>query len=102
MDLDGLISAYNISFPTTFRLSDLRKAPFACRYSPASAQLALPSCLRLAYHCGNNTPEPPLGTSLGFGSPLEAVDGRTLARNMGSISAGCIVRLSYSSIRRAL
>ena len=31
VDSNGLMSAYNISFPTTFSASDLRKAPFACR-----------------------------------------------------------------------
>ena len=92
---DELVSAYSVSFPTTFNASDLRKAPFACKNSSAGQpNFALPSCLWLEYHRGNNTPEPPLCTRLGFGSPLEAVDGRPLAREVALVSAGYIVRPS--------
>ena len=46
---EELVSAYNISFPATFGLSDLRKAPLACKITPLVSMIALPlpACRRL-------------------------------------------------------
>ena len=94
------LTAYRFPLLSMLRICARRHLPAD---SPAGQpNFALPSCLRLEYHRGNNTPEPPQRTRQGFGSPLEAVDGRPFARGVGSISAGCIGRPSGTLVRSDL